>query len=165
MVTAIQALLSAEFDLSHNLIRKAVSKLSLTGRQQKLIYRGIPVLLDVAHNPAAAKVLAGNISHCSGATYAVASVLSDKDWKGIVSELNDFIDEWFIAEISDNPRAANGQQLLEMVYTSDEKGVCYASIEEAFLQAIAGATSDDKVVVFGSFHTVSTVLAFIEREG
>jgi folylpolyglutamate synthase/dihydropteroate synthase len=52
-----------------------------------------------------------------------------------------------------------------MVYTSAKKGVCYASIEEAFLQAIAGATSDDKVVVFGSFHTVSTVLAFIEREG
>ena len=164
-VTAIQALLSAEFDLSHNLIRKAVSNLSLTGRQQKLIYRGIPVLLDVAHNPAAARVLAGNISQFSGAIYAVASVLSDKDWMGIVSELNDFIDEWFIAEISDNPRAANGQQLLEMVYTSDKKGVCYASIEEAFLQAIAGATLDDKVVVFGSFHTVSTVLAFIEREG
>ena len=40
IVTAIQALLSAEFDLSHNLIRKAVSNLSLTGRQQKLIYRG-----------------------------------------------------------------------------------------------------------------------------
>ena len=92
-------------------------------------------------------------------------MLSDKDWMGIVSELKHLIDEWFIAEISDNPRAANGQQLLEMVYTSDEKGVCYASIEEAFLQAIAGATSDDKVVVFGSFHTVSTVLAFIEREG
>ena len=92
-------------------------------------------------------------------------MLSDKDWMGIVSELNDFIDEWFIAEISDNSRAANGQQLLEMVYTSTKKGVCYASIEEAFLQAIARATSDDKVVVFGSFHTVSTVLAFIEREG
>jgi dihydrofolate synthase/folylpolyglutamate synthase len=164
IVTAIQALLSAEFDLSHNLIRKAVSNLSLTGRQQKLVYRGIPVLLDVAHNPAAARVLARNISQCSGAIYAVASVLSDKDWMGIVSELNDFIDEWFIAEISDNPRAANGQQLLEMVYTSDGKGVCYASIQEAFLQAIARATSDDKVVVFGSFHTVSTVLAFIERE-
>ena len=164
IVTAIQALLSAEFDLSHNLIRKAVSNLSLTGRQQKLIYRGISVLLDVAHNPAAARVLARNISQCSGAIYAVASVLSDKDWMGIVSELNDFIDEWFIAEISDNPRAANGQQLLEMVYTCDRKGVCYASIQEAFLQAIAGATSDDKVVVFGSFHTVSTVLAFIERE-
>ena len=165
IVTAIQALLSAKFNLSTTLVRKSVSHLSLTGRQQNLIFKGIPVLLDVAHNPAAAKILAKNISGYSGSVYGVASVLIDKDWIGIVSELHDFIDEWYIAEIANNSRAASGQKLLKMVYSIGGSGALHSSIEEAFVQALAGATSKDKVVVFGSFHTVSAVLAVIEREG
>jgi dihydrofolate synthase/folylpolyglutamate synthase len=165
IVTGIQALYSARFNLSKELIHTATSSLKLTGRHQKLIFRGIPVVLDVAHNPAAAEVLAKSYSKFDGSMYAVASVLNDKDWAGIVAELVEFIDKWFVAEISDSSRAANAQQLLKMVYNLGGLGACCVSIEEAFLSAIAEATDQDKVVVFGSFHTVSVVLAMIKREG
>src|ERR1700681_2112475 len=54
-------------------------------------------ILDVAHNPAAAHVLARNLrGHPSGGrTLAVCGILADKDASGVVAELRDCIDAWW----------------------------------------------------------------------
>ena len=119
---------------------------------------GRRVILDVAHNPAAASVLAASLTPIAGRYTAVASVLDDKDWRGIIQPLRGIIAEWRIAEIGDSDRATKAQTLHEELYNEGLKGALFASLEEAFDNAIAEAGEDDTVVVFGSFHTVTAVL-------
>ena len=161
---ALQALLSAGIRLNVNNSRRALAAVTLRGRHQSIEYQGFRVILDVAHNPAAAKVLAQNLPAMAGRTLAVASVLDDKDWSGIVAELSKTVDDWFVAEISDSPRALSGQMLLELLYNSAQPAQLYDSVAQAFFAAVAEATEADRIVVFGSFHTVSVVLQVILAE-
>jgi dihydrofolate synthase/folylpolyglutamate synthase len=129
-----------------------------------MIFRGIEVILDVAHNPAAAGVLAASLAQFEANNVAVASVLDDKDWSGIVSAISPVIDQWNIAEISDSPRATKGQSLLELLYNAGQSGSLHQSVEEAFLNAVAACSPADRIIVFGSFHTVAAVLNLILAE-
>ena len=155
---AIQALICAGVGLNSELVVKALEAVSLAGRQQQLRFNGTRVILDVAHNPAAAVALAGNLPAISGRYRAVASVLSDKDWSAIVAPLADIFADWQVAEISDTERATKGQTLVEVLYNAGLSGKLHETVEEAFLNALSQSAADDVVVVFGSFYTVSTVL-------
>ena len=160
---AVQALLSAGFKLDPQNTVAALNGVSLCGRQQQLDYRGVEVILDVAHNPAAAAALAANLPPKRGRYIAVASVLSDKDWPGIVEPLASLIDHWQIAEISGTDRATKGHTLLEVLYNASLSGSLHSSVEEAFLNALNQAAADDTVVVFGSFFSVAAVLELCHR--
>ena len=161
---ALQALMSAGISLDTDICRQVLAAVMLRGRHQWVGYRGLSVILDVAHNPAAANVLAENLPAITGRTLAVASVLDDKDWSGIVAELTETVDDWFIAEISDSSRALSGQTLLELLYNTGQSAQLLESVVQAFFAAVAEATVADRVVVFGSFHTVSAVLQVILAE-
>ncbi|MBT3672529.1 MAG: bifunctional folylpolyglutamate synthase/dihydrofolate synthase [Porticoccaceae bacterium] len=163
-ILAIQSLISAGLELNPEKVAESLKSVLLVGRQQSLIFNGVNVLLDVAHNPAAAAILKQNIPIIKGKTYAVASVLADKDWAGIISQIGDRLDVILVAKISDNPRASSAQSMLDMVYTAGLKGYHCDSIEDAFLKAVAEASAGDQIVVFGSFHTVSSVLKIISKE-
>jgi len=157
---AIQALLSAGFALEDEAVFDGLNKLRLVGRQQRLKVNGINVILDVAHNPAAAIALANNLPPISGRYSAVASVLADKDWAAIVEPLASIFSDWQIAEISDTERATKGQTLIEVVYNAGLICSLHETLEEAFLKALEQADAEDTVVVFGSFYSVSAVLKF-----
>ena len=161
---ALQALMSAGISLDTDICRQVLAAVMLRGRHQWVGYRGLSVILDVAHNPAAANVLAENLPAITGRTLAVASVLDDKDWSGIVAELTETVDDWFIAEICDSSRALSGQTLLELLYNTGQSAQLLESVVQAFFAAVAEATVADRVVVFGSFHTVSAVLEVILAE-
>jgi dihydrofolate synthase/folylpolyglutamate synthase len=145
----------------------ALNGLSLTGRQQQLMINDCTVILDVAHNPAAARALAVALPPISGRYLAVASVLNDKDWAGIVEPLSEIFAQWYVGEISDSERATKAQTMHEVLYNADLSSSLFESVEEAFNSALAEvakeASKDDVIVVFGSFHTVSAVLS-MQRE-
>ena len=162
---ALQALVSAGFIINAKTCLEALKCLSLTGRQQRVKFQGVDLLLDVAHNPAAARVLAAKIPVIDGTTYAVASVLNDKDWAAIVAEIQRSVDVWLLGKISGNHRAMETQRLLEVVYNTGAEAVCFESVELAFKRAVQLTSPGDQVVVFGSFHTVSAVLTIISKEG
>lgn len=164
---ALQALLAAGIELEVATSRKALQQVGLRGRQQRLNFRGVEVILDVAHNPAAATKLAQRLAAQQGTSVAVASVLDDKDWSGILDAMSLVISHWHIAEISQISRASKGQYLLDLLYNADQSGDLHRSIEEAFLQAVDAVSVDteaQRIVVFGSFHTVALVLNLILAE-
>ena len=161
---ALQALLSAGLALNAEDSRIALASVRLTGRHQTLSYKGIDVILDVAHNPAAAHALAQNLTAIDGRTLAVASVLEGKDWAGIVNAMENVIDDWFIAQIRDTQRASKGHTLLEVLYNAGQSGQLLESIGQALDSVLEQATAEDRVVVFGSFHTVAAVLNIILAE-
>jgi dihydrofolate synthase/folylpolyglutamate synthase len=162
--SALQALYAAGFALDEVRCREALCSIRLTGRCQTVFYKDTLIVLDVAHNPAAAEVLASFLTPISGNTFAVASALADKDWKNIVSKLDDVVDHWFVGQITDNPRAMDARSLLEVVYNAGSSGEYTCSVESAFAEAINRCSKEDRVVVFGSFSVVSAVLAVMEKE-
>jgi dihydrofolate synthase/folylpolyglutamate synthase len=152
--------LREQLPVSVNDIRTGLLQAETPGRFQ--IVPGRPVvILDVAHNPAAAAVLAENLVEIgrSGRTIAVFAMLRDKDIAGVVAALQSRIDCWFVASIS-APRGADAELLAEALRAAHVAGaiVVCGNIAEAYAQACDMATQNDRILVFGSFYTVAAVM-------
>jgi dihydrofolate synthase/folylpolyglutamate synthase len=124
-------------------------------------------VLDVSHNPDAARVLARNLSAqpISGRTIAVCGILADKDAAGIIAILNACIDAWWCVSI-DGTRGRSGADLAKEVEGRVRAPVHSADSVAAACTAVSRvAAAHDRVVVFGSFHTVGPALDWLEATG
>ena len=125
-------------------------------------HRSPDVILDVAHNPHAARALRRNLQQLSaegGQVFAVFSMLSDKDIAGVVDILHDVIDEWDIAPIQ-HPRAASVEYLQECLAhnVSGQQIKSHQDLPAALRSCYKKAAKNDKIIVFGSFFTVAAIL-------
>jgi dihydrofolate synthase/folylpolyglutamate synthase len=121
-------------------------------------------ILDVAHNPAAARVLARNLRDApsGGRTLAVCGILADKDASGVAAELRDCIDAWWCVSTV-GERGRSGAALAQTVASQVAAPVMVADSPEAGCAAAhAAAGPADRIVVFGSFHTVGPALDWLE---
>jgi len=82
-------------------VNAALGNIDLAGRFQ-IAYKHCRWVLDVAHNPDAASVLAKQLDeHChSGITTAVVGMLQDKDIAGIIAPLKDQVDRWIAVTVN-----------------------------------------------------------------
>jgi dihydrofolate synthase/folylpolyglutamate synthase len=161
--TALMALqqLRDRLPLSRAAVVRGLQSVRLPGRFQRVPdARGFEWVLDVAHNPAAATTLAANLRALpvTGRTLAVCGMLGDKDVPGVVSALRESIDQWFAATLAGS-RAIDAAELERR---AGEAGVQLhpgGTVPEAMRRAAAVARAGDRIVVFGSFHTVGPALA------
>ena len=89
-VLAVLRRLGLEAAADRTLVAAVLPQVQLTGRGQRIEQDGVEWLLDVAHNPAAAAALAGQLGSdaACGATTAIIGMLDDKDVEGVVVPLN-----------------------------------------------------------------------------
>jgi dihydrofolate synthase/folylpolyglutamate synthase len=141
-------------------VRRGLAEVEIAARFQVLPGRP-QVILDVAHNPQAARVLAQNLADSGFAreTIAVCGMLRDKDIAGVLRELAPRVTRWHLASLP-GPRGALASELQSLV-PSDAQ--CFESPAQAFAAAKAAAGEDDKIVVFGSFLTVAEVMAWLKN--
>lgn len=141
-------------------VRKGLSLVELPGRFQVVPGRPV-VVLDVAHNPHAAAVLAENISNMGFAprTIAVFGMLRDKDIAGVVAKLAGRIDRWHLATL-DHPRGASSADLASALALAGVKTPAFEfdSAKSAYASSLVEAVENDRIIVFGSFITVSEVI-------
>ncbi len=165
--TAIVALeaLAERLPVSMQDIRHGLSEVELPGRFQVLPGRPT-VVLDVAHNPQAAEVLAVNLGSMAfySETWAVLGMLADKDIPGVVARLRGRVDRWLVTSLA-GPRGASAASLVSIL---EKMGIrvdgCFDSPAEAYRAAKGQAGEDDRIVAFGSFLTVAGVLHAIDDE-
>jgi len=165
--TALAALeaLAERLPVSMQDIRRGLAEVELPGRFQVLPGRPA-VVLDVAHNPQAAGVLADNLGGMAfhPETWAVFGMLADKDIRGVVERLRERIDRWMVATLP-GPRGASAADLARLL---EELGCrvsgCFDSPAQAYRTAQERAGEDDRIVAFGSFLTVAGVLRAIDDE-
>ena len=161
--TAIAALdsLRADLPVTAQAIRDGLARVALPGRFQVLAGRPV-VVLDVAHNPQAADVLAANLGDMGGfrRTVAVVGMLRDKDLAGVVGRLAGRIDRWYAATL-DNPRGASADEVAGAIEAACPGAVVerFASPRAALAAAQGAAEQGDRIVAFGSFYTVADVMA------
>ena len=146
-------------------IERGLRDASLPGRFQRIAAAsGFEWVLDVAHNPDSARVLAANLARCRvpGRTIAVCGMLADKDVESVVEILRDRVDDW-IAAGTDGPRALDDAALAARAQACGIVMARGGTVPEALERAAAIAARGDRVVVFGSFHTVGPALEHIGR--
>ncbi len=141
-------------------LRRGLAEVGLPGRFQVLPGRPA-VVLDVGHNPQAAAVLADNLSDLGScpATWAVFGMLRDKDIGGVVSLLARHVDQWLVCTLPP-PRGARAAELAQVLRQAGVAAVReFETPALAYAAACSEAADNDRIVVFGSFHTVADVLA------
>src|SRR5262249_46218242 len=126
----------------------------LAARLQRLQKPGAAELVvDVAHNPQAAQVLAQWLhrDQASAHTYAVFGALAGKDVAGIVAPLAPRVERWLVGSLgADTPRGLSAAQLRERMVPAGP--VCeHADIASALDAAAAAARAGDRILAFGSF--------------
>ncbi|HEU0203894.1 MAG TPA: bifunctional tetrahydrofolate synthase/dihydrofolate synthase, partial [Burkholderiaceae bacterium] len=164
VLAALETLTSA-LPVSQQAVRQGLLTVELPARFQVLPGRPT-VVLDVAHNPHAAAVLAENLDNMGfyPVTHAVFGMLRDKDIAGVVQRLGDRIDHWHVGTLA-GARGTDGAALAQIVRSS--RGVqsvsAYDSIATAFAAARSAAGSDDRIIVYGSFMTVAEAMRVIAQ--
>jgi len=162
---AIEALqlLGARLPVRREHIEAGLRHVRLHGRFE--VQAGAPqVILDVAHNPHAARGLAENLRRMPGRgrTLAVFAMLADKDIAGVVREMGGEVDAWFVAGIQ-QARGASAAQLDGVLRAELPQPLvaCYADVPEAYAQACRSAGENDRIIAFGSFYTVADVMRIL----
>ncbi|MGI9293490.1 MAG: bifunctional tetrahydrofolate synthase/dihydrofolate synthase [Pseudomonadales bacterium] len=162
---ALQVFMLLDNPVSAAELNRSLANCHLPGRLQQLDHHGISIVLDVAHNPAAAMALAEQLRRqpWSGKTQAVFAVLSDKNWPAMLTPLQELVDSWFLAELITSARAETAAAVADELR---ERGQFVANVSEnpcqALRQALSIAQTGDRVLVFGSFHTVGPVLELLQ---
>ena len=147
-------------------VRNGLSLVELPGRFQ--IIPGQPTLvLDVAHNPHSVAALTANLDAMGyfPTTHAVFGAMADKDLGPMLAKIGPVVDRWYFTDLP-TARAESAAGLQQkwnalQIVAGGRREVAtstHASPADALQAAISAADPADRIVVFGSFHTVGGVL-------
>ncbi|HRF43273.1 MAG TPA: bifunctional tetrahydrofolate synthase/dihydrofolate synthase [Candidatus Competibacteraceae bacterium] len=153
------ASLQQRLPVSPGAIRAGLADANLPGRFQ-IIPGLVEWILDVAHNPSAAAVLARNLQMrpCRGRTFAIIGLLADKDARGVIEALTNTVDTWYAVTL-EGIRGRTGAELMMLLHEMGASATAVTHIRNACQAAHAAAHPGDRIIVLGSFHTVAPVLS------
>ncbi|MEH6589755.1 MAG: folylpolyglutamate synthase/dihydrofolate synthase family protein [Halioglobus sp.] len=164
---AVQAALALGAALDDAVLDKALARVHLPGRRQTSEVAGLEYVLDVAHNPAAVSKLLEyiSLSSCKGKTFAVFSVMSDKDVQAMLEPCQAYFDAWFLADQPNNPRASQASDIAQVLRKLGNPMISVSkNLRQAFRRAQLLLNPGDRLVVFGSFFTVAAVMPLLEKD-
>ncbi len=167
-IAALRALdlADANIAIADAAIAEGVRSARLPARLQRIERDSVEIVIDVAHNPQAARQLADWLAAhpVTGATHAVFSALGDKDLVGIVVPLIERIERWWLCGLHDTPRGLSGTALADRLRVALDGRVVdvLPDVELALRAARRIATAGDRILVFGSFHTAADALRALD---
>jgi dihydrofolate synthase/folylpolyglutamate synthase len=164
--TALAALEALEIPLplalSERTVSEALRDVRLPGRFESVQVDSVEWILDIAHNEPAAAIFVGHVRErpAKGQTFAVVGILGDKDAGAIARLVGPVVDRWIVCALP-GPRGTSAADLASRM-SLPESGVTLAdSVEEGCAVARATAKPGDRVLLFGSFHTVGPAMQWL----
>jgi dihydrofolate synthase/folylpolyglutamate synthase len=144
-------------------IASALGTVRVDGRLQQIGEHPL-TLVDVGHNPQAARSLAAwlDARPDTGSVFAVYGALADKDVAGVIAALGDRVDRWFLAGLDrDTPRGLSAAALALAFAEAWPEAAReeFPDVGTAWQAARAVAGNADTVLLFGSFFVASAALA------
>lgn len=140
---------------------QGIGNAQVAGRLQRLAVDGLQVLLDVGHNPQAARALAAAL----GAQAARRQHLRDlrcscrQGCRGRGGGSRCANRHWALAGL-EGARGQSAQALhARLQGTAAAQALCHRDVASAVEAVLATASPGDRVLVFGSFHTVADALS------
>ena len=162
---AMEALQEAGYGVGEESLYKGLAKVRWPGRLELL--PTVPrILLDGAHNPAAAGVLKGCLEEEFDyrRLYMVMGIMQDKEVAVILAELAPLAD-MLIASSPRNPRATSAQRIAEIAQNYCKEVVVIQDVGAGVEYVREKAQEDDLIVVTGSLYTVGEARDFLLNKG
>jgi dihydrofolate synthase / folylpolyglutamate synthase len=159
---ALQAMLLLDVEISRKNLDIGISQARLAGRFQ-IIDRDYKLVLDVAHNPHAADLLAKNIKRYfpQKTIHILVAMLSNKDFEQTLLTLQEISRSWYVASL-ENSRGSDAKMLYNKLQISAQNSVSlFDSVQDAFQKAEQDMQANDVLLITGSFYTVAAVLEMI----
>jgi dihydrofolate synthase / folylpolyglutamate synthase len=152
-IAAVEALLERELDA--DAVGQALGSVTSPGRLEVLGRRPL-VVLDGAHNPAAADALATALpeTFAGDRLHLVMAVFAEKDLDGIVRAIAPLADAGYATAV-DSVRARPASEVAEALTAAGVPTETFDSVAEALDAARATASEDDLILVTGSLYTVA----------
>lgn len=143
--------------------RRGLAAAKISGRCE-IVSRDPLVMIDVAHNPSAIKILSEQLiaNPVTGTTTAVFGMLKDKAPAEVMHAMDGLVDTWRIAGIDDE-RGQSADELVDGLPGSLRGAVHrHADAVEAYDAALKNSSDRDRIVVFGSFLIAGDILAHMK---
>ncbi|WP_274968928.1 bifunctional folylpolyglutamate synthase/dihydrofolate synthase [Succinimonas amylolytica] len=155
-----------KFGISDSDIRAGLRNATLHGRLEK-ISASPDVLIDVAHNPPAARYLAKYLNLNSRPRNAVIGMLKDKDIENTLREYTDLnlFEHYYVCSLP-GERGAQGYLLEDKLMALGiprYRIQTFDTAAQAYRAALAELPVDSELLVTGSFITVEEVLKSIDE--
>lgn len=166
---AIAAIRALELPVSGLAVAEGLVRAQLPGRLQclplKLVDGVAEAVLDVGHNPQAARQIAQWLDRARARrTFAVFAALGDKDIVGIVTPLIGQVEHWWLAGLADaNERGVGASELRRRLQQLLPESCCTAAddVASALRHVRPQLRDGDRLLVFGSFFTVAAALPLL----
>ncbi len=133
-----------------------IKQTRVTGRTERFT-DGCQVILDVGHNPLAARYLVEVLAECNcNRVFAVVGMLADKDIANTLAPLKQHVNHWYLANLP-TERGAAAEILQLNLANTDVPTFCFDNVTDAYKMANHQSNENDLILVFGSFYTVAEV--------
>lgn len=162
---AIAAVRALDAPVADEAIARGVGAARLPGRLQAFQLDGVEVVVDVGHNPQAARQVAAwlHAVPVPGRTRAVLAALADKDVAGVAAALGGEVQAWHLAGLEQVPRGLGAGALAErLAGIAGGPASRHATVPDALQAARAASSAGDRIVVLGSFHTAAAALEVLQ---
>lgn len=161
ILQVISLLIEQGYNISQSQINTGLSSVKLMGRFQRIASDDVEVILDVTHNEQGAQNLAKLLAEypIEGQTFAVLGMLKDKDAVTVGKILEPAIAQWNVGTLTGD-RGMSSKQLSDQLsqHVEADKINQFESLESAYKHTLEQAKKSDRVIVFGSFHTIEAIL-------
>ncbi len=156
MACALQAFFLGPGSLSVEQVRKTAQNLIVKGRVQHLDYNGVSIVLDVGHNPHAARYIQSQLS--DGHWHLIIGMLDNKDVSGFVEQLKPIAHSVNFVDL-DCPRGRSAKALQSLCEPTESN--CFSSVEKA-IKTLNQQYPEDNLFIGGSFYTVQAAFEYME---
>jgi len=145
-----------KLSLNTDFLNQLITETKVPGRMEKFSL-ACDVILDVGHNPQAARYLAEQLQQLNyPKVHAVLGMLTDKDITNTVAPLLPEVSHWYIGTLN-VPRGRQANNIVEATQIDTVKVNCFDNVSQAFKMAQQNAKATDLILVFGSFFTVAEI--------
>lgn len=162
LLAAAQTYVLLSNQLTSEQVAHCLSGVSLPGRYEKQTMADQHYLLDVAHNPQAAALLAAKLRQEYGQPLvAIFAAMRDKDIDAIVNALGAQVSQWLCCDLANIERSYSAIELAQYIGKQGGVARAYSSVNEAAQAAKRMnetlANENSPILVLGSFYLVAAM--------
>lgn len=153
-ITVIETIRNSGYDISYNTLYKGLKETTFPARLEVLKENPL-IILDGAHNPDGAKVLAEELKKYSGKITAIIGMMKDKDYKEVLKITLPFCKNAICVGVENLPRSLSAEELFE-----NAKEFCSCETSLDYVTAIEKAkeiSNGNPIFIFGSLYLAADI--------
>ncbi|MBE6807836.1 MAG: bifunctional folylpolyglutamate synthase/dihydrofolate synthase [Ruminococcaceae bacterium] len=159
-LTVIEAVNNCGYNIPYNIIYNGLSVAFFPARME-IISRNPLVVLDGAHNPDGADVLANELKKHNGRCSAIIGMMRDKDCEEFLKSTLCYCKTAVAVEVSGMPRSLKADDLSEIASKYCE---CVSAADyETAVKIANNKAENDPIFVFGSLYLASAIRPLLKE--